>query len=160
MPRLPLEKWEADTPLCRRHSWWQKGAPGKCSFGAQSPEKAWTPKPMVSTRAASNPLMSGEVWGTSQVSWDLRPPTPTLLYSGEETEAQSRGVICPRSHTWQGPWGRRILNKESATQAKKSFPGYHGAPASKTLSSEQVMGPIHNPGPPTPQQGARKVVLA
>lgn len=41
MPSLPFAKREADTPLCRRHSWWQQRAHGKCSFGPQSPGKAY-----------------------------------------------------------------------------------------------------------------------
>lgn len=101
---LPLEKWEAHNPLCPRHSWWPKRAPGKCSSWALSAGKAWTSKPRVSRRAASNALLSREVWGSRQVLRDRRPLTPTLLYpdADEETEAQSGGVICPRSHTSQG----------------------------------------------------------
>lgn len=106
----------------------EKGSGQMLFWGHDLQKKPGHPSLWFQQRAASNPLMSGEVWGTSQVSRDLRPLTQTLLYPGEETEAQSRGVICPRSHTWQGLWVWRILNKDSAAQAKKSFPGYHGAP--------------------------------
>ena len=92
-------------------------------------------------------------------SRDLRLLTPTLgCTAGEETQTQRRGVICSRPHSWKGMGaGESSVRTVQPKPAKASHAAVEH-PASKILSNEQVMGPVHNPGPlATPK--ARKAAL-
>lgn len=79
MPSVPLEKWEAATPLYRRHGWWWKGLLARTLFWGTVFRKGQDTQVYGLYTGCLKSSNEQEGLEHTGVSRDLSPLTPTLL---------------------------------------------------------------------------------